>query len=62
MLDNFQNKTAPEQYPGEAFSYHLWHIAAGENERTTDERSTHLYWGWQWENVPAELEKVRTMF
>ena len=62
MFDNFKDQRASKQNPEEEYSFHLWHIAAGDNDRPDYEQSVLSFWGFGWNNVPAELQQVSALF
>ena len=64
MLDEFRRAT--KQDPKEEFSYHLWHIAAGEDDESAPSyfRIPQTLWNltWDWDTTRAELQSVSAPF
>ena len=62
MFDKFQR--AAKQDPKEAFSYHLWHIAASQDDESapTSFGFSQTFWNVTWDAIPAELQSVSVPF
>jgi hypothetical protein len=60
MIDRFQRATEQE----EEFSYHLWHIAAGQEDESAPSyyNFTQTFWNLTWDTIPAELQSVSALF
>jgi len=60
MFDEFQTKQDPE----EEFSYHLWHIAAGQDDESAPSyfSFSQTFWNLTWDAIPAELQSVSVLF
>jgi len=62
MFDEFQR--APKQDSNEEFSYHLWHIAAGQDDESAPSffSFSQAFWNPTWEIIPAQLQNVSALF
>jgi len=60
MFDEFQTKQDPE----EEFSYHLWHIATGQDDESDPSylSFSQTFWNFTWDTIPAELQRVSVLF
>ena len=62
MFDEFQ-RAAKQDSKGE-FSYHLWHIAAGQDDESAPSYVgfSQSFWDPTWGTIPANLQGVSALF
>jgi hypothetical protein len=61
MFDEFR---ATNQDSKEEFAYHLWHIAAGQDDESDPSyfSFSQTFWNLTWDAIPTELRSVSALF